>query len=252
MSTLNDWLKDLYDGEREKVASTSIEDELMKMPPEELLKIATTGHMSQERRESLPAKAFAVPEKKAKKLGVASEIKGEAKGKYPIPDPKHARNALARVAQHGTPGEKAAVEKKVHDRFPGIGKEAEAKLAWADTWGRQLAQIETDTTKVAGFGQKIKTLFGATGGKKTAAELAAQIRARSSPMARIAEAVKKGSAHCGKIADMEAQADFTSPEAQQKAKVVQQAMKATKGAPPHIRKAAVKVTAEKLKHASIR
>lgn len=203
-STLNDWLKGLYDGEQEKVASTSLEQQLMQLPPEELLKIATTGHMSQARRESLPAKAFAVPEKKAKKLGVASEIKGEAKGKYPIPDAKHARNALARVAQHGTPGEKAAVEKKVHDRYPGIGKESSAKLSWADRWGRALAQMEKEAC----------------------------------------------SSQPGKMADFEKEDEFTSPEAQQKAKVVQHAMKATKGAPPHIRKAAVKVTAEKLKQAA--
>lgn len=78
------------------------------------------GKMSQERREDLPSKAFAVPESKAKKIGVSGEIKGEAKGKYPIPDMKHARNALARVSQHGTPAEREAVRKKVYSKFPGL------------------------------------------------------------------------------------------------------------------------------------
>lgn len=40
--------------------------------------------------------------------------------RYPIPDKSHARNALARVAQHGTPAEKKKVRAAVHRKFPGI------------------------------------------------------------------------------------------------------------------------------------
>jgi len=81
-----------------------------------ILKVA--DHMSQARRESLSTSQFAVPAPKAKKLGVGHEIKGEAKGKYPIPDLKHARNALARVSQHGSPGEREAVRGKVYAKYP--------------------------------------------------------------------------------------------------------------------------------------
>ena len=42
--------------------------------------------------------------------------------KYPIEDKAHARNALARVAQHGSPSEKAKVRAAVHRKFPSIGK----------------------------------------------------------------------------------------------------------------------------------
>jgi hypothetical protein len=42
--------------------------------------------------------------------------------RYPIHDPSHARNALARVSQHGTPAEKATVRAAVHRRYPSIGK----------------------------------------------------------------------------------------------------------------------------------
>lgn len=45
-----------------------------------------------------------------------------AGGRYPIEDKSHARNALARVSQHGTPAEKAEVREKVHRKYPGIGK----------------------------------------------------------------------------------------------------------------------------------
>lgn len=40
--------------------------------------------------------------------------------RYPIPDASHGRNALARVAQHGTPAEKATVSRKVHAKYPDI------------------------------------------------------------------------------------------------------------------------------------
>jgi hypothetical protein len=41
---------------------------------------------------------------------------------YPIEDANHARNALARVSQFGTPALKAKVRAKVAAKYPGIGK----------------------------------------------------------------------------------------------------------------------------------
>lgn len=41
---------------------------------------------------------------------------------YPIEDAAHARNALSRVAQHGSSAVKAEVRAKVHRRYPSIGK----------------------------------------------------------------------------------------------------------------------------------
>ena len=40
--------------------------------------------------------------------------------KYPNPDASHARNALARVAQNGTPTEKRRVRAAVRKKFPSI------------------------------------------------------------------------------------------------------------------------------------
>lgn len=91
-------------------------DELAKLAEEE----KAAGKMSLQKRESLPQKSFAIPAPKAKKIGVEGEIKGESKGKYPIPDERHARNALARVSQHGTPAERAAVRSKVYSKYPGL------------------------------------------------------------------------------------------------------------------------------------
>jgi hypothetical protein len=66
--------------------------------------------LSSATRKAMPKKQFALPGKRE-----------GGKGGYPIPDATHGRNALARVAQHGTPSEKATVRAKVHAKFPGIG-----------------------------------------------------------------------------------------------------------------------------------
>ncbi len=54
---------------------------------------------------------FALPEKKA----------------YPIHDISHARNALARVAQHGTASEKARVRRAVYKKYPSLRKKKKKK-----------------------------------------------------------------------------------------------------------------------------
>jgi hypothetical protein len=41
---------------------------------------------------------------------------------YPIHDIAHARNALARVEQHGTPAEKAQVYAAVRRKYPGLAR----------------------------------------------------------------------------------------------------------------------------------
>lgn len=63
------------------------------------------GMSSTKNRKKLDKKSFALPGKR----------------KYPIPDKAHARNALARVAQHGTTDEQKKVKAAVHKRFPSIG-----------------------------------------------------------------------------------------------------------------------------------
>jgi hypothetical protein len=70
----------------------------------------------------------------AKKLGTKERKKLSKKDfglpgkrKYPIPDKAHARNALARVAQSGTPAEQKKVKAAVKRRFPSIGKNKKKK-----------------------------------------------------------------------------------------------------------------------------
>lgn len=59
---------------------------------------------------------------KERKALPTSEFAEPAKRKYPINDKNHAKNALARVAQNGTPAEKKEIESKVKSKFPTIGK----------------------------------------------------------------------------------------------------------------------------------
>lgn len=58
------------------------------------------------KRKRLSKKSFALPGKR----------------KYPIHDKAHARNALSRVSQHGSPSEKKRVRAAVRRKYPSIGK----------------------------------------------------------------------------------------------------------------------------------
>lgn len=73
------------------------------------------GKLDAAERRGLPNRDFALP-------GKGAGPDGKGSGSYPIPDRSHAANALARVAQHGTSTEKAEVRKKVHEKFPTIGR----------------------------------------------------------------------------------------------------------------------------------
>ena len=69
--------------------------------------------LSYKERQKLPSGSFALP-------GKGSGPEGKQGGSYPIPDESHARNALARVSQHGSEAEKAKVRKAVASKFPNI------------------------------------------------------------------------------------------------------------------------------------
>ena len=67
-------------------------------------------------RERMKKSEFAIPSEKDKENPAGH-------GAYPINDIEHARNALARVAQHGPPEEQAEVRRKVHAKYPSIDEE---------------------------------------------------------------------------------------------------------------------------------
>lgn len=69
--------------------------------------------LSSQGREHIKEHNFALPEER----------------KYPIHDIEHARNALARVAQHGTAEEKAKVQAAVYRKYPTLKKSVEKSEA---------------------------------------------------------------------------------------------------------------------------
>lgn len=62
------------------------------------------AELTAKKRKALPDRTFAIPEER----------------KYPIPDRQHAANALARVAQNGSPEEKRRVKAAVKRKFPDL------------------------------------------------------------------------------------------------------------------------------------
>ena len=62
--------------------------------------------LSSAARKALPTKSFAEPDKR----------------KYPIENEVHAKNALSRVSQSGSPAEKATVRSAVKEKYLSIGK----------------------------------------------------------------------------------------------------------------------------------
>ncbi len=62
------------------------------------------GKITAKRRKRMKSSTFALPKER----------------KFPIPDAAHARNALSRVSQHGSPSEVKRVKAAVHKKFPSI------------------------------------------------------------------------------------------------------------------------------------
>jgi hypothetical protein len=70
-----------------------------------LYKTHVMAKLSKAARKKIPATEFALPGRR-----------------YPIEDKAHARNALSRVSQKGTPAEKATVRRKVRQAYPALKK----------------------------------------------------------------------------------------------------------------------------------
>lgn len=60
----------------------------------------------------------------------AVKAKGKTPAKYPIQDLSHARNALARVSQFGTPTEKKQVARAIQRKYPALAKRSAKVKQW--------------------------------------------------------------------------------------------------------------------------
>ena len=76
--------------------------------------------LSSKARNRLPGSVFAGPDRS-----------------YPIEDPSHARNALARAAQHASPALQAKIKAKVRRKYPNIAVEGEPAKKRADHASRR-------------------------------------------------------------------------------------------------------------------
>lgn len=75
-------------------------------------KVKVAAELDQAAREHIKPKNFAIPK---------GDGPGDT-GKYPIHDEEHARNALTRVDQYGTPQEKSQVYAAVAKKYPGLAR----------------------------------------------------------------------------------------------------------------------------------
>lgn len=80
------------------------------------------ARLSYRKRQKLSTKSFALPGRR-----------------FPIDTENRARNALARVAQFGSPQEKTVVRKKVSARYPGIAVSGLHKSRGRKRFGRKAA-----------------------------------------------------------------------------------------------------------------
>ena len=79
-------------------------------------------------RRALPDSDFVFP-------GKGEGPKGKQRGAYPIPDKKHARNALAMAAAHASPEKEAKVKAAVKKKFPDIEQ--------SEDWKPEIEVIDT-------------------------------------------------------------------------------------------------------------
>jgi hypothetical protein len=80
-------------------------------------KVIDLATLTAAKRKALKKSSFAVPKGKGSKPN---------KDSYPVNDLAHAKNALARVAQSGTPAEKRMVIAAVRRKFPALAKRSKA------------------------------------------------------------------------------------------------------------------------------
>ena len=62
----------------------------------------------------------------ARKKIPTSQFAGPGRS-YPINDPSHARNALARASQFASPAEQATIREKVHEKYPRMSRPKRSK-----------------------------------------------------------------------------------------------------------------------------
>jgi|GEM_PF-995527 len=122
------------------------------------------ARISTESRERMKPQSFAIPEKKA----------------YPISDIAHARNALARVSQFGTPEERARVRRAVYEKYPSLKEHFKERTG------------ETPTSKEIVKKPRLGQVTGKPSEAQSPRYLKAHAKAIRTPVEKKAELGKEG------------------------------------------------------------
>lgn len=212
---IDQWLQQCHE-EQTKEAAPALEEVFSWMEPEDLIKVANgeaTVDEVLERMVSGMDKEARIP---------INRLVGGAMAAAPVAAIGGVEYAAKKKGKRGVFGDYRSKEQKIKD----IEKSGEAKLIFMDKIARQIARVHY--------------------------EVAQELEKEAFPQAKYSDKQKArwkknwGRALYGDDPGMEKKDEFSSPEAQQKAKVMQTAMKATKGAPAKVRKAAVKQVGTKI------
>ncbi len=112
---------------------------------EELLSIKLGADLTEEQRDHIAKKNFALTDKQS----------NTGKPAYPIHDEQHARSALGFVSMHGTDEQKAEVRRDIERKYPHLIKKATA-----------LTGMREELFKIATQGGLLQRVGGALKGEK--------------------------------------------------------------------------------------
>jgi hypothetical protein len=149
--------EEMMDPEDQKYVMQNASDDNLKVAWAELHRQHVSGYGNQSSKVQAHKAKLHIEKEQARRAKISKKTltaKGrkKIKGKnfalpgerYPIHDKSHARNALSRVSQHGTPEEKKKVKRAVKNKYPNIGKsvltqkefDAAAKLVASGSSGK--------------------------------------------------------------------------------------------------------------------
>ncbi|MCK4305281.1 MAG: hypothetical protein KAY24_13675 [Candidatus Eisenbacteria sp.] len=224
---LNQWLEQVAEEEMAKTSGLDLDNVFEQLGPDELLKIACGESDLAKVLEERQKIAAVMPDNEEAMQKLASDGVGGGFKEWTRSKKKRgettdsARKGLAKVIT----GPRQ--------------QEATQKLAFVDSLARQVAHTHTGIQKAAGLERpeqpRARDVIQGRGPQARAARTALREKLRSG--CPVGEEIDKS---------LVKEDAFTSPEAKAKAKVMSSALKASKGAPSNVRKAAVAVAGKQL------
>jgi hypothetical protein len=239
---LDKWLEQMVEEEQVKTAGIDLDRVFNQLEPDELLKIAC-GEQDLET-------VLEERQKTASFLGLAKKNPGVERLNQAFDSYEKRTGKSRKTMSTKDILDEVNKSKTAAPVVPDKNADAMQKLAFVDSVARQIAHVHTEVEKEAGsknVRRQLTKMYERYGSSALASE--PQRRAASRGAAKIhgwmgekglgreARKVSRG---------MVKEDEFTSPEAKAKAKIMSSALKASKGAPTKVRKAAVSVAGEQV------